>query len=113
MIIEQSEVKGLTTDLYHLDKAADSIGFVRWQWEYNRATYDYKIVHNSQEFYLRVNTRVTEGKMESPDTLLVLEDAYIGVTTFPHGLDYNSPIPDPVLQASKQKLTELKKKLSA
>ncbi|HEY0829377.1 MAG TPA: YugN family protein [Bacilli bacterium] len=114
MIIENTGLKGLQNDLAHLDEVTANLGFVRWQWEYYRATYDFKYedLANQAEYFLRVNARVVEGKLESPHALLVLEDAYIGRATFPHGLDYESPIPEPILSASKQKLSELQKQLS-
>jgi len=37
---------------------------------------------------------------------------YIGKATFPHGLDYESPIPEPILNTAKQRLNELKTLLS-
>ncbi|MEB3103862.1 YugN family protein [Ferviditalea candida] len=113
MIIENAAVKGLKSELAHLDKVAGNLGFVRWQWEYTRATYDYKMEDqaNREDYYLRINCRAIEGKLEQPHAVLVLEDAYIGRATFPHGLDYESAIPDKILNESKQKITELKQQL--
>ncbi|TBL78308.1 YugN family protein [Paenibacillus thalictri] len=114
MIIENSAVKGLKSDLAHLDHASEKLGFVRWQWEYYRATYDLKIVDKpaNQEYFLRINTRAESGKLESPHAILAVEDVYMGRTTFPHGLDYEAPIPDQVMKIAQQKLAELKKELA-
>lgn len=114
MIIDNSEIKGLKSELAHLDEVTSELGFVRWQWEYYRATYDLKFEDrtNNEDYYLRVNARVVEGKLESSHAVLSIEDAYIGRATFPHGLDYGSEIPAPVLDASKKKLAELKQLLS-
>lgn len=114
MIIENSGIKGLKSDLAHLDSVTTKLGFVRWQWEYYRATYDLKIEDkaNKADYFLRFNARAVEGKLESPYAILALEDAYIGRATFPHGLDYESPIPDQILKVANQKLAELKKQLS-
>lgn len=114
MIIENTGLNGIKAELSHLDAATGSLGFVRWQWEYYRATYDCKFedTANNAEYYLRINTRAVEGKLENPYAVLVIEDVYIGRATFPHGLDYNAPIPDAVLNAAKQKLADLKQKLS-
>ncbi|NHN33021.1 YugN family protein [Paenibacillus agricola] len=113
MIIEDAGIKGLVSDLAYLDELTTSLGFVRWQWEYTRATYDYKIEDKSEgaEYFLRFNSRAIEGRLESPYAILVLEDAYIGRATFPHGLDYKSPIPAPILAASKRVLYEIQKQL--
>ena len=114
MIIDAPGLKGIKSDLAHLDEVAGELGFVRWQWEYYRATYDLKFEDkaNKAEYYLRVNARAESGKLESPYAILRLEDAYIGKATFPHGLDYEAPIPDAILKASRQKLQELQQKLA-
>ena len=114
MIIEQTGLNGVTSDLEHLDESAEKLGFVRWQWEYNRATYDLKLEDkaNGDDYYLRISTRAVEGRLESPDAILKIEHVYIGKATFPHGLDYEAPIPAPILDTAKQRLSELKALLS-
>jgi hypothetical protein len=114
MIIENTGLNGLKSELGHLDETTTSLGFVRWQWEYYRATYDFKIEDTARnaEYFLRINTRAVEGKLEDPYAVLVIEDVYIGLVTFPHGLDYTSPIPDSILNAAKQKLSALKQQLA-
>ncbi|GIQ68703.1 hypothetical protein DUZ99_04025 [Xylanibacillus composti] len=112
MIIENNDLKGLKSELSHLDAVTESLGFVRWQWEYYRATYDWKLEMDGQEYYLRVNTRAIEGKLESPSAVLELQDAYIGRATFPHGLEYESAVPDSVRKQAEEKLKQLKDKLS-
>ena len=42
VIIENTGLNGLVNDLAHLDKVTEQLGFVRWQWEYTRATYEIK-----------------------------------------------------------------------
>lgn len=115
MIIEHSGLNGLVADLAHLDEVSESLGFVRWQWEYYRATYDLKFEDskNGEDYFLRINTRVKEGKLEKPDTILMIEAVYMGRATFPHGLDYETPIPQPIINAATQKLEELKLALAA
>lgn len=114
MIIEVTGLKGLKSDLAHLDEVTAKLGFVRWQWEYYRATYDLKIEDRTKnaEYFLRVNARVESGKLESPYAVLYLEESYLGKATFPHGLDYDSPIPEQVVQTANQKLSQLKQLLS-
>ncbi|ANE47454.1 hypothetical protein SY83_15530 [Paenibacillus swuensis] len=112
MLIENSNLEGMTSDLGHLDKESEKIGFVRWQWEYTRATYDLKFTNGTDEYFLRFNTRAIEGKLENPDAVLKIEHIYIGRATFPHGLDYESPVPENILKAAKGKLEELKQALA-
>lgn len=114
MIIEQSGLIGMTSDLEHLDESADKLGFVRWQWEYNRATYDLKLQDraNGDDYYLRVNARAIEGRLESPYAILSIESVYIGKAARPQGVDYDAPIPAPILDTAKQRLEELKSLLA-
>ena len=114
MIFENSVVKGLKSDLARLDEVTSRLGFVRWQWEYYRATYDLKFEdkQNGKDYYLRINARVVEGKLEDPDAVLVIGDAYMGTATFPHGIDYEAPIPESYIQSAKRILDELSKSLS-
>ncbi|RXZ77040.1 hypothetical protein EBB07_32655 [Paenibacillaceae bacterium] len=114
MIIENTGLNGMTSELHHLDDSAEKLGFVRWQWEYYRATYDLKIENSADksEYFLRINTRVVEGKLEQPHALLAVESVYIGRATFPHGLEYESPIPQPILNVATQRLQDLQKSLA-
>ncbi|WP_010269874.1 YugN family protein [Paenibacillus senegalensis] len=113
MIIENTGINGLKTDLAHLDEAASETGFFRSQWEYYRATYDLKLIDEQtrDEYYVRVNTRVELGKLEKPDTILYVESAYIGRATFPHGLDYTAPVPKPILDEATRRLNDFKSKI--
>ncbi|GIO10718.1 hypothetical protein J19TS2_02730 [Cohnella xylanilytica] len=110
MILENTGLNGLKSDLAHLDESSEKLGFVRWQWEYTRATYDLKLEDraSNNDYYLRISTRAVEGKLENPDAILQIESVYIGRATFPHGLDYESPIPQPILNAATQRAQELK-----
>ncbi|CAM4253904.1 YugN family protein [Paenibacillus tarimensis] len=110
MIIENSGLEGKTSDLAHLDESTHKLGFVRWQWEYYRATYDLKLEDrsNQAEYFLRINTRAIEGKLESPHAVLQIESVYIGRATFPHGMEYESPVPKPILNTATQRLQDLK-----
>lgn len=49
MIIEKNGLLGLKSDLAHLDDVSSKLGFVRWQWEYTRATYDLKLVDKTDQ----------------------------------------------------------------
>lgn len=112
MILENTGLEGVKSELAHLDRVSEKLGFIRWQWEYNRATYDCKIVEDGNDYYLRINARAVEGKLENPEAVLAVEAAYIGRATYPQGIDYDSPISDAVLKEARQKLDELKQSLA-
>lgn len=114
MILENTGLNGLKSDLAHLDESAESLGFVRWQWEYTRATYDLKLPDNDSknDYFLRISTRAVEGKLEHPDAILQIESVYIGRATFPHGMEYESPVPGAILNTASHRLQDLKQLLS-
>ncbi|WNQ13645.1 YugN family protein [Paenibacillus aurantius] len=114
MIIENAGLKGLKSDLAHLDEVTEKLGFFRGQWESYRATYDYKMTdkNGTDEYYLRINSRVESGKLENPYSILVLTETYIGKTSFPHGLDYDAPIPPSILKEAQDKIAKLKQLLA-
>jgi hypothetical protein len=114
MIIENSGLQDLKSDLAAMDEAMGKAGFIRWQWEYYRATYDLKITDKDSKsnYFLRVNARVDEGKLENPYSILHLTDTYIGKETFPHGLDYEAEIPAPVMKEAHERIASLKQLLA-
>lgn len=114
MLIQDSELKGMQAELADWDETSEKLGFVRWQWEYTRATYDLKLEDkpNREEYFLRVNARATSGKLEDPSAILAVEEVYIGKASFPHGLDYDAPVPDSILKSAKQKLAAWKQLLA-
>jgi len=114
LLIEDSGLNGLQAELADLDESSEKLGFVRWQWEYTRATYDLKLEDkpNREDYFLRINTRAVEGKLENPAAVLAVEHVYLGRATFPHGLDYASPVPEAILKSAKQKLAALKQLLA-
>ncbi|SET47433.1 YugN family protein [Paenibacillus sp. NFR01] len=115
MILENTGLIGLESDLLYLDESASKAGFIRWQWEYYRATYDSKIDDQGSggEYFLRINTRAVSGKLEKPDAVLAIEAVYLGRATFPHGLEYESPVPAAVLELADKRILQLKELLEA
>lgn len=113
MIIENSGLNGVQSELNQLDDAAEKVGFVRWQWEYYRATYDLKLTDRTSgsDYFLRLNARAVEGKLENPHAVLLIEAVYIGRATFPHGMEYESPIPKHIMDTATQRLQQLKQQL--
>lgn len=114
MILENTGLVGLRSDLAHLDEAAEKVGFVRWQWEYKRATYDLKLHdrESGDDYYLRFNARAVEGRLENPDAILEIEAVYMGRAAYPHGLDYESPVPSSILDAANRNIEQLKRLLA-
>jgi len=112
MIIENSGLNGLTSELGLLDEVSTKVGFYRGPWDYTRATYDYKIEDAENTYYLRINTRAVEGKLENPHAILNIEHVYLGRATFPHGVEYESAMPSHIVKIAEQTLASLKASLN-
>lgn len=113
MVIKDTGVGTKEVFFADLEHYMRELGFDRGSWDYKHATYDYKIQDKGNVFYLRLEANVTEGKLEDSHAVLKLEDPYMGKHLFPHGLDYDYPIPDSVIKSAKLKLQMLNEKLSS
>jgi hypothetical protein len=113
MVIKDTGVGTKEVFFADLEHYMSDLGFDRGAWDYKHATYDYKIQDKNGVFYLRIEANVTEGKLEDTHAVLKLEDPYMGKHLFPHGLDYDYPMPDSVVQTAKRKLQMLNEKLSS
>jgi hypothetical protein len=111
MVIKETGIGGKEGFLSDLDHIMSELGFVRWAWDYNHATYDCKFEDKGSSYFLRIQANAVAGKLEDPHALLQLEEPYMGKHLFPHGLDYDTPVPDSVQQAAKRKLQILGDKL--
>lgn len=111
--LEEKEIK-----IMELDEEARELGFVRWSWDYKRATYDYKYEDkkSGETFYLRLPAVVIKGEIEDEvkehnDALLKVGQPYIGRHTYPHGLDYEYDFPKYILDDAKKRLEKLSSKI--
>ncbi|MDQ0340311.1 hypothetical protein J2S00_003120 [Caldalkalibacillus uzonensis] len=114
MIIMDTGLEGKEIAIRDLDVAMEHVGFVRWAWDYKRATYDYKYVDSKdgKTYYIRVPAEVVEGIIEdSGHAIVKIGEPYIGVHTFPHGVAYDHDFPKHALNRAKEKLAELNKLL--
>ncbi|MEJ8545417.1 YugN family protein [Brevibacillus borstelensis] len=113
MVIKDTGIGNKEVMLADLDHYMSDLGFVRGAWDYKHATYDYQLKDKGNVYYLRIEANAIEGKLEDSHAVLKLDDPYMGKHLFPHGLDYDFPIPDSVVQTAKRKLQVLNEKLSA
>lgn len=112
MVIKETGIGGQELLLADLDHIMKDLGFVRWAWDYHHATYDFKIEEKGSAYFLRVPANAVKGYLEDPHCELALDEPFIGKQVFPHGLDYDDPIPNGVLEAAKRKLAAVKDKIS-
>ncbi|MBD1370956.1 hypothetical protein IC620_01085 [Hazenella sp. IB182357] len=108
MILNEIKTKGIKKEFRETEKVLKSLGFVRWAWDYEKATYDYKYNHDGKEYYLRLRgTVINDKQLEHPKALLELGTPVFARHFFPHGLDDSVEIPKDLLTTVNEKLKEM------
>ncbi|WP_088104976.1 YugN family protein [Halalkalibacter urbisdiaboli] len=98
-----------------LRHAAESIGLVHaGQWDYQRVTFDYKMVIKDDVYYLRVPAYAVEGEIPHDDAIVKLMTPILGKHYYPHGVEYEGEtFPKAIVDKSNKKLELLKTNLEA
>jgi hypothetical protein len=117
MKIEGSGLEQKELTLEDLDHVAYEIGFVRWSWDYKRATYDFKYVDKKlgETFYLRLPVVAIKGIIEEEgnDSVVQIRQPYVGRHLHPHGFDYEYNFPQYFLDDVNKRLEALKNSISS
>jgi hypothetical protein len=112
MIFYDSKTKGIKKEFGKMEKLMKKLGFVRWSWDYERVTYDYKLSANGVNYYLRLSGDVVNDKrLEHPKALLELGTPVFSRHFFPHGLDDTAEVPEELKEKVQQLLNDLEKAL--
>ncbi|WAA13714.1 YugN family protein [Fervidibacillus halotolerans] len=89
MRLENTGIEKLRVDLNILDDLLPQFGLIRaGQWDYERVTYDRKIVIKDHVYYLRVQGYALEGDVGAHDAYIQLKVPILGKYYYPHGVEY-------------------------
>jgi hypothetical protein len=114
MIFADAKTIGIQKEFKEMEQLMEQLGFVRWSWDYNKVTYDYKYTADDIDYYLRIPCRVVNDKqLENPKAVLELYPPVFARHLFPHGLDNDAEIPAALEADVHKKISELEKNLSA
>lgn len=116
MRFEGTELDGQVVDFTRLTEVMSEYGFVlAGQWDYERATYDYKFEMLKDVYYLRVQAYAVEGDIGGRHARVKLLTPLLGKHYYPHGVEYGEgeEFPHGVLQKSKQLLHNVSEALKA
>ncbi len=114
MIFENTKLEGKTVRFSVLEHIASSLGLVREeQWDYERATYDYKFENmvTGDVYYLRIPAVAVEGMVEQAGALMKIGKPYLGKHYYPHGLEYDEEFPEDIIKTCNEKLAQFEEKL--
>jgi hypothetical protein len=108
MKFEEVGLSGKTVQFSVLEHLLSDLGFVlAGQWDYERATYDYKFedMVTGDVYYLRVQGIAVEGEIPNKYAQVKLLTPLLGKYYYPHGVEYgDEEFPKNILEQSKRKL---------
>jgi hypothetical protein len=114
MYFNEAKTKGIKKEFGELEKLMKSLGFIRWSWDYDKATYDLKYTLDGVDYFLRLPGKVVGDKqLEHPKALLQLGVPVFVRHFFPHGMDDTVEVPEGLKEQVNEKLAELEKALAS
>ncbi|MBA4492889.1 YugN family protein [Paenactinomyces guangxiensis] len=114
MIFNEAKTKGIKKEFGELEKLMKGLGFIRWTWDYGKATYEYKYTHEGVDYYLRLRgTVVNDKRLEHRKALLELGVPVFIRHFFPHGFDESVEVPEDLKAQVNEKIAELEKALAS
>lgn len=114
MRIENTGLENMQVDLITLDEILAQHELIRpGAWDYERVTYDRKIVINDNVYYLRVQGVAIEGDIGANEATIRLKVPILGKHYYPHGIEYGEDenFPKALVQECKEILGAVKNEL--
>lgn len=110
MALEDVGLKGITKPFGEVEKVMAEAGFVR-AWDYSKASFDLKLSAGEINYYLRIQAHVVNGRLESSQATVKLDNPVFLRHFFPHGLVEES-VPEELKEPVEQALHQVKENLS-
>ncbi|MET3575844.1 YugN family protein [Bhargavaea ullalensis] len=114
MYFENTGIEGVTAELTLLDEIMNKHGLIRGeQWDYERVSYDKKIVIKEGTYYLRIFGYTTDGDVGSGNATMHLKKPVLGKHYYPHGVEYGEDevFPDYLVKSCSKTLLEVQEDL--
>lgn len=112
MNFENSGLESCKIDLNRLDDVMERNGLIRaGQWDYERVTYDQKIIIREGTYYLRFQGYAAEGDVGAHDAVIQLLTPILGKYYYPHGIEYGEDevFPAHLIKQCEQVIANVKK----
>lgn len=116
MKLESTGIENTVIDLHSLDHITAKHAFIRaGQWDYERATYDYKIGSNEKNvtYYIRIMAHAEEGDVDSRTAIVKLLTPLLGKHYYPHGVEYGEEenFPESIVERANTLLAKVAEEL--
>ncbi|AOM83295.1 YugN family protein [Salisediminibacterium beveridgei] len=114
MKFEQTGLEGVQIRFDDLDEIMSDLGFDRG-WDYERATYDYKMIDQVEDatYYFRMPCFAVEGEIPQSDCRIEMMTPYVGKHYYPHGVEYDEEFPQKIVDKCHQKIDAASEKIKA
>ncbi|GGE19474.1 hypothetical protein GCM10011571_21760 [Marinithermofilum abyssi] len=112
MVLEDAGIKGIQKEFGSLEKEMKRLGFVRWAWDYDKASFDMKFEGKESDYYLRIQAHVIQGKLENPKAVVEMDHPVFLRHIFPHGLDPDTEIPEEFKKTVDEVLGKVKETIA-
>ncbi|SFE42043.1 YugN family protein [Alteribacillus iranensis] len=114
MDIKGFDFEGREYSFGNLTRIMEKHGFIHAeQWDYERVTYDYKMLDESDDatYYLRVQAFAIEGEIPQKNAKVQLLTPMLGRHYYPHGIEYDEEFPDKIARKSTSIIEGVHKEL--
>lgn len=112
MKFENTEFEGKIINFADLNETMKEAGF-DIQWDYERVTYDYKIIDQVKDevYYFRVPAFLYEGEIPKDNCKVKMMFPYLGKHYYPHGVEYDEVFPERIIEKCTKKLDLIRDKV--
>lgn len=94
-MLDETGLKDITKPFGEVERVMFEAGFVRGgAWDYSKASFDMKLSGETNNYYLRIQAHVVQGRLEDSKAVVRLEDPVFLRHIFPHGLEKEDEIPE-------------------
>ena len=91
MKFEDTGLEGLVIEFQSLEEIMENAGFY-YGWDYERVTFDHKIVVRDEIYYFRLLAYAVEGEIPKLDSKVKLMYPLLGKHYYPHGVEYHDEV---------------------
>ncbi|ADU30882.1 YugN family protein [Evansella cellulosilytica] len=107
MKIENTGLEGVEIEFQAIEDIMEGAGF-HYVYDYERVTFDYKIVIQGDIYYLRVQAHAVEGEVPSPHGIVKITNVLLGKHYYPHGVEYDEEFSKQITDKCNKKLESVK-----
>ncbi|MBU9711248.1 YugN family protein [Evansella tamaricis] len=112
MKFEETGLEGLKIEFQALEEIMEKAGF-HYVYDYERVTFDYKMVVRDDIFYFRVQAFAVEGEIPSPHGIVQLLTPLLGKHYYPHGVEYDEEFPKNIIEKCNKKIGLIKEEIKS